>query len=75
MPTDKSRRMACQGGFVFAAHRRARLRFRVTDDARKRRVRTFLEREVWSRIPEGQLGKGPDKTEREEILGYGRGGV
>jgi antitoxin VapB len=55
--------------------RRARLRFRVTDDARKRRIRTFLEREIWSRVPEGQLGKAPDKAEREKILGYGRGGV
>jgi len=55
--------------------RRARLRFRVTDDARKSRIRTFLEQEVWSRVPEDQLGKAPDKAEREEILGYGDHGV
>ncbi len=29
----------------------------------------FLEREIWPRIPEDQLGAGPDKRERESILG------
>ena len=55
--------------------RRARLRFRVTNTARKERVRRFLEREVWSLIPSDQLGRAPDKKEREEILGYGEDGV
>jgi antitoxin VapB len=54
--------------------RRARLRFRVSDSARGARVRRFLELEVWSRVPDDQLGAAPDKKEREEILGYGADG-
>ena len=55
--------------------RRARLRFRVTEVGRRDRVRRFLEREVWSRVPEDQLGRSPTKKEREEILGFGGKGV
>jgi antitoxin VapB len=55
--------------------RRARLRLRISDSGRKARIRRFLEGEVWSRIPEDQRGLVPSKTEREEILGYGGGGV
>lgn len=55
--------------------RQAHLRFRVTKSARRERVRRFLEEEVWSRIPEDQLGKSPSKEEREAILGYGEDGV
>lgn len=55
--------------------RRARLRFRVSDAARSDRILRFLEREVWPRVPERQLGKAPGKAEKEEILGYGRSGV
>ena len=55
--------------------RRDRLALRVTPDARRRRLRRFLEREVWAAIPSDQLGKAPDKAEREHILGYGPEGV
>lgn len=55
--------------------RRARLRFRVSDSARGARIRRFLEREVWSRVPDHQLGAAPGKKERERILGYGQEGV
>lgn len=55
--------------------RRDRLALRVTPDARRRRLRRFLEREVWAAIPADQLGAAPDKAEREQILGYGPGGV
>jgi antitoxin VapB len=55
--------------------RQARLKFRVTESARKERVLRFLEREVWSRIPADQLGRAPDKEEREMVLGYGEDGV
>jgi len=57
------------------AERRARLRTRIADASRADRIRRFLEREVWSRIPENQLGKAPDRAEREEVLGYGDAGV
>jgi antitoxin VapB len=57
------------------AERYARLRVRVDDAGRADRIRRFLEREVWSRIPEDQSGRMPDRAERERILGYGEGGV
>ena len=55
--------------------RRARLRTRVVPSERNARVRRFLEREVWSRVPAEQLGRAPDRAERERILGYGDEGV
>ena len=55
--------------------RRARVRLRICESGRDARILRFLEREVWSRVPEDQRGAAPSKEEREEILGYGRGGV
>jgi len=55
--------------------RKERLRFRVSASARKARLRRFLEREVWARVPPEQLGKAPTKAEREMILGYEGEGV
>jgi antitoxin VapB len=55
--------------------RRGRLRERVTVEARRSRLESFLEREVWSRVPAEQVGRGPDRPERERILGYGPDGV
>ena len=55
--------------------RRRRLRMRVSPDARVRRLRSFLEREVWARVPSDQTGRAPGRTEREQILGYGEEGV
>ena len=57
------------------AERSARLSFRITEQSRSLRVRRFLEREVWSRVPADQLGRAPDREERESILGYGEEGV
>ena len=55
--------------------RRDRLALRVTPEARRRHLRRFLEREVWAAIPAEQLGKAPDRAERERILGYWPQGV
>jgi antitoxin VapB len=55
--------------------RRARLAHRVTDGSGAERTRRFLEREVWSRVPEELVGKAPTRAEREAILGYGPEGV
>jgi len=55
--------------------RRDRLSLRISPEARRRRLRRFLEREVWAAIPADQLGTAPDKAERERILGYGSDGV
>lgn len=55
--------------------RRARLRYRITAASRRARIESFLEREIWSRVPESQLGHAPGRAERERILGYGEGGI
>ena len=39
------------------AERSARLSFRITEQSRSQRIRRFLEREVWSRIPDDQIGQ------------------
>lgn len=57
------------------AERRARLGMRVGEEGRRARLRRFLEREVWARVPEEQRGCAPDRAERERILGYGEEGV
>ena len=44
-------------------------------DARRSAIERLLAAEVWSRIPADQLGKAPDKRERERILGYGEDGT
>jgi antitoxin VapB len=55
--------------------RRARLRFRVQPGQRQARLLTFLESEIWARVPDDQLGHAPDRAEREDLLGYGSEGV
>ena len=55
--------------------RRARLRFRLHPGQREARLQEFLENEIWARVPADQLGRAPDRAEREDILGYGSGGV
>lgn len=57
------------------AERAERLGRREGDAVREQRIRRFLESEIWSRIPEDQMGRMPDREERERILGYGREGV
>jgi len=55
--------------------RRGRLRQRVTPRARRARLEAFLVREVWAKVPPDQVGRAPDRAERERILGYGPEGV
>lgn len=55
--------------------RRARLGQRITPKARRGRLMSFLEREVWGRVPPDQVGHAPTREEREHILGYGVDGV
>ena len=43
-------------------------------DSRREALQSFLEQEVWPRVPGEVLGKGIGKREREEILGYGSEG-
>jgi antitoxin VapB len=45
-------------------------------EKRRKDFRRFLETEIWPMIPEEERGKPPmTKAEKEEILGYGPGGV
>ena len=60
---------------VALMERRRRLRMNRAEALREDRLGRFLEREIWSRVPEDQLGCAPTKAEREEILGYGAEGV
>ena len=55
--------------------RRARLRFRMNPGQREARLQSFLENEIWARVPADQLGHAPDRAEREDVLGYGSEGV
>lgn len=55
--------------------RRGRLRQRVTPQAQRARLTSFLVREVWTRVPPDQVGHPPDRAEREDILGYGSDGA
>lgn len=55
--------------------RRARLRRRLADPSGRKRALRFLGQEIWTRVPADQLGRMPDRREREEILGYGPSGI
>jgi antitoxin VapB len=55
--------------------RRRRLRLRVPGPVRREQLLGFLQAEVWSRVPQDQLGRAPTKAEREEILGLGGEGA
>jgi antitoxin VapB len=57
------------------AERRQRLAYRISPGDRRAHALRFLEREVWPRIPEDQLGRGLSRSEEDEILGYGPEGV
>ena len=54
--------------------RRQRLRH-VSADDRRRRVLAFLEKKVWPTLPKAQIGRRLSRSEEDEILGYGPGGV
>jgi antitoxin VapB len=56
------------------AERRQRLTYRVSPDREARALR-FLEREVWPRIPDDQIGRRLSRDEEDEILGYGPTGT
>lgn len=54
--------------------RRGRLKAGSIRD-RRTRVLCFLETKVWPTIPTSQAGRRLSRTEEDEILGYGPGGV
>ena len=57
------------------AERRQRLAYRLNPDDREARALRFLEREVWPRIPDDQLGRRLSREEEDEILGHGPAGT
>lgn len=57
------------------AERRQRLAYRISPGDRRAHALRFLEREVWPRIPEGELGRSLSRSEEDKILGYGPEGV
>jgi antitoxin VapB len=54
--------------------RKRRLKHTARDDRRTRLLK-FLEKKVWPTIPADQRGKRLSRTEEDEILGFGPGGV
>jgi len=57
------------------SERRERLVLRVADTDRTARLRRFLERDVWPKVPTDQLGRTLTREEEDAILGYGPEGV
>lgn len=55
--------------------RRARLAVTAVEGDRARRLRGFLEREVWPKIPRGERGRRLTRKQEDAILGYGSEGV
>ncbi len=55
--------------------RRERIALGQTAKPRLAQVLDFLERENWPGIPRELPGRRVTRTERERIVGYGRGGV
>lgn len=55
--------------------RQARLLEAVGPRAGTEQLRSFFEGEIWAALPAEARGKPISKREREEILGYGEGGV
>jgi antitoxin VapB len=55
--------------------RLARLRLRIVKRDREAEMLRYLEREVWSSVPEDLLGKRLTRREEDRILGYGPEGA
>jgi antitoxin VapB len=55
--------------------RRDRLAFRLAGRDRPRRLRRFVEDEVWPLVPEDQRGRRLSRKEEEALLGLGPEGV
>jgi antitoxin VapB len=55
--------------------RKQRLSFRVTQKDTRKKLISFLEKEVWPAIPKSLLEKRMSRKQEDELLGYGREGV
>ena len=55
--------------------RRQRLALRGGQQDRGERLREFLERQVWPRVPRKHLGRRLTRRQEDALLGYGPRGV
>jgi hypothetical protein len=55
--------------------RKERMALAPTGKRRLAQALDFLEREIWPNVPRDVRGRRVTKSERERILGYGKGGV
>lgn len=55
--------------------RRQHLALQQGSSNRERRIRRYLESEVWPRVPKDQVGRRLTRAEEDEILGYGEHGA
>lgn len=55
--------------------RRERLSFQVVARDRRAELKRFLENEIWSVVPQDQLGRRLTREEEEALLGLGPSGV
>jgi len=51
--------------------RRARLQARAGSPGGRKRLREYLEHDVWPVVPGGELGRVLSRAEEDQILGYG----
>ncbi len=51
--------------------RRTRLRVGSAKPAAHKGLRAYMEKSVWPKIPETELGRALTREEEDEILGYG----
>jgi len=55
--------------------RSQRLKFRIADQDRKKRLVRFMEEEIWPLVPDKEKGRALTRRKKDEILGYGPDGV
>ena len=55
--------------------RKGRLGALVIDEQGPAKLLSFLEREVWPRVPKKVLGRRLTRKQRDDILGYGPRGI
>jgi antitoxin VapB len=60
---------------VALEERRRRLTNGIDPEARKAATLEWLEREIWSRVPEDERGRPHDSARDDAIIGYGPSGL
>lgn len=55
--------------------RRRQLAYRLADRRTVAGLQDFLSREIWSKVPERELGRRLSRDDEDAILGYGDGGA